>query len=596
MNLPFSTFIGPALGLIPDIGPFVSAAYSAEKTAEYHMKVIEDFAQISNELQAIESELGTLAANSNMSTLAAAMNQAPSNVSSWYSNSVESWLKKEALNPSNPPKPISSISKTTCINYLDSMNAAAQGTLVGSSGAKLDWMQIIINLYLAAEADVINTQSISLLEKSYRTFLFIIQIQLKALLCLRASGATKDELAKHAFKLNENIIEQGKHIQANVINKFIENNELAFVWFQINNANASRNLNLRDAVILLKGSQNFGQPISGVQFTTNTEGGNPGTGLKVATADLDRYGRLKNSSWQEMSWDTTIESCGSSNSIVAKASQNLVVEPGQLISGITFHFDTQGGTQNVISMSANVMNVGHGGRLSPASDLNQTMNANTTSSVVNHHLGLDQFTGVPIPCSDSPITGLFFSVTGGNQIVIAMQTSIHKNAFRPYPIGTTPKTGIKSMCQNKYVFANTTNNTIDWGEDPDGRRFTGTNYEAQEFIINNSDNSTISYGDSVTVRHKALYLTEKSVVGAQTVTLEPVGDGNFQWWVLVDPNDTGKTGHEITNWSAVAIKNLVTESYLYSGDSCNVLMFPNKNKTTPTRIDNPNFIWNLALR
>ena len=132
----------------------------------------------------------------------------------------------------------------------------------------------------------------------------------------------------------------------------------------------------------------------------------------------------------------------------------------------------------------------------------------------------------------------------------------------------------------------------------------------KKFIIKNANDTPISYGDKVNIRTGSLYLTEKTIPGAQTVVLAPEGEGYYQWWELLDPNDDPNdftNNGEITNWSAVIVRNVLTQSCLYAAAPGNNL--ENLPKTTPvtpattpptttalTCTINPLFVWNLTLR
>ena len=157
------------------------------------------------------------------------------------------------------------------------------------------------------------------------------------------------------------------------------------------------------------------------------------------------------------------------------------------------------------------------------------------------------------------------------------------------------------MYNNEYLVADTGNDTIGLGA-----AFAGT----QKFIIKNANDTPISYGDKVNIRTGSLYLTEKTIPGAQTVVLAPEGEGDYQWWELLDPNDDPNdftNNGEITNWSAVIVRNVLTQSCLYAAaPGNNLAKLPKTTPVTPattpptttalTCTINPLFVWNLTLR
>ncbi len=598
MSISPQTFVAPALGMVPDIGPFLVAGFNAETAGPSNQQIIDSIEEISRAVQYLDSELESFAAESELQRLYEAINDAPGNINTFYSPknhpSVEKWIM-DTLNGESKAH-----LTTYTAQEIKQWLVGIDGAMMGTQNPYPSWIRLLIEYYLAKynpESENVNLTH-SLLEKTYRSFLWMTQIQLKGLLCLRAVGESPEVLAKQAYMLLKNLINQGIHCQS-VVNEYINGDQKQeFVWIQYNNASPSpgRNIDFSNANTLMwQGKVSGLGALCGVEFHTGTDPSNQqATGIRVANGSMDKHGRITDQGWNDFGTSGSAEFVsGGTTTTLPKASQNIVAGPGQVLTGVDFIFKVGDGN-NVMAMNADSATQDGAGNYRSTGTIKQTIDAGTTNGTNFHHLGLNQMSSNNL-FTDSPITGLFYNGTGGNQIVFGMATSLHQNAFTPYKIGDAPRVDLKSMNHGTLLDGDIASKSVSLQHGP----------VAHRLLLGKDYSGDYIYGKPVTITcvgtNESLYLTGNHEPDpgptrpAQYVNLAPSGAGPLQWWELVDPNDVTNSGEPIYNWSAVAIKNSATGAYLWAKD-IHTLMHPSTvGGMVRNCITDPDFVWNFPL-
>lgn len=591
MSITPQTFASPALGMVPDIGPFLAAGFNAESTSSSDQHILNTISEISNEVEDLNNELISFEAQSQLYGLYKAINDAPGNINTFYSPknnpSVGDWIQK-ALSGQSPA------SLTTYTSQeIKQWLLGIDGAVMGTQNPYRSWMHLLIEYYLAkykSEPDH-SVLPHSLLEKSYRSFLWMVQIQLKGLLCLRAVGEGADELAKQGYILMKNIIAQGKHCQE-VVNTYITSNEQEFVWLQSRHSTPyiCDLSNQNDQVATVSTGQDL--PLVGVQFGLN----NGVTGIQIHECSLDQYGRVKinkTDKWYGYDNDKVIVS-GGYTTAVANPSDAVVAGPGEVLTGIKFDYsvgtDSDNDPMNVLNLEAYSSLLDDNGNSVTTKTLKQNFNPGTTSHYQAYLLSQDQMSTIPLTL-DSPVTGMYYNIVN-RHINIALATSLHQNAFTPYAVGSSPQVLLRSLNHGTVLYPDLTTKTVSL-ESP-ASLSSNPSITAHVILNKQAQGTNYTYGDQVTAYTltKGLYLTGDS---NNSVNIAPVGRGAFQWWILVDPNDINNKGETVYNWSAVALKNKATNTYLTANNGP-ILTKLSSSNSSGNRIIDPNLVWNIPLR
>jgi|TARA_B110000211_G_C14063209_1_gene546557 hypothetical protein len=588
MSISPQTFIGPALGMVPHIGPFLAVGFDAETAGPSNQDIEKLITDLENEVDSISKELKAFEAKSVFLGLINSIHDAPGEINGFYKERGKTWITSALQGKPLPPITDTSYNTKIINTWLLNINTIMMGLQIGYSSWMRLWLEYQIKEHIANAPNV--HQQHSLLEKAYRSFMYMVQIQIKGLLCLRAVGTDTDELAKQAYLLQKNIIQQGLHCQL-VVNSFITPNDAdteAFTQIQAHNVSPSpsRNIDLHDVGnFVASGSSNPNQPITGVEFhmaQSNT------AAMRLATGTLNKYGTINAGSqaWGSSAYDQAHQAKWA-NTFVPNGTQNINAGPGEILTGVKFRYlneDAYSHTQILIDATPSIVNSDQS--LTPQATIKQESAEATLTSI--HNLAINQMSAYNL-FTDSPITGLVLCVAS-NQICFAMETSIHQNAFSPYKIGDAPRVSLKSMNHGTLLDGDITTKSVSLQKGS----------VANQLLLGKQTSGDYNYGDLVTITcigtKESLYLTGNEDSPGQHVNLAPSGQGEWQWWTLLDPDNITNKGEPIYNWSAVALQNNMAGAYLWAND-ITVLMDPSTvTGISGNRITDPDFVWNFSLQ
>ena len=198
--------IGPSLGMIPDVGPFLSGVYGGVEGGAFNATLLSTLNDIENKLADIDSYLQSLGAQIAKNAINAETLQAKSQIDTWYtSQAVTNWMEGSSITPiSTTTGTTGNLIQSDCNEYLNLIHSA----IMQKNGEPVAWLQTQINALLAASS---SNQTVSYVETTYQYFLKLVHLQMKGVACLRATGGPN--LTEVTLKVANNIIAQGGFCQ-----------------------------------------------------------------------------------------------------------------------------------------------------------------------------------------------------------------------------------------------------------------------------------------------------------------------------------------------------------------------------------------------
>ncbi len=599
MSFSFSDLVGPLLGEIPEVGPFLADVYDAEETDETNERLQDTLNAIEASIANLQNELSGIYEEIEMVNLYGSTHQAQANIETYYNTFVKGWLDG-TIAPSFLKGKYLDTSKVgfdakNCIDAINFIHQAMIGTLDGNApnannanASNTTWINLVIQKMITSPT---MAQSASYLEMTYQVFLKLIRLQLRAVVCLRAINS--DDLLAYSYLVNKNIIAQGNHCQG-LVNQYRETENLAFEWFGQGNASPdpSNFINLETTNIKVNVSPQTLAPqqvAGGIEFNAVTPG------LQMAGGVLNAKGQLQNQSWNTVQGTSTVNGCqpdGASTSLFV-FNDILELSGNRVITGITLDFTNYYGREwkwtgwqhynrDGMSLSVNYVQLGAMGQPVASGTLAQT---ESPVKLAGPYVSANQFS--TSPCN-YPITGIKFAQIS-NQGGLQLQTSLHGNSFAPVLINQAPFVSLKNVATKLHLaydmcsfqLSGKTNDTCQVGQ---GFSLSGLS-------------ATPAYGDQVQVIYADEFnlgvIKLNAVKG--NISVSNVSDDNDEHalWQLVDPFDLTDSTDLIYNWSNVALKNVATGEYLLS--DVNGTISTGKPSTKSAAIVDKSYVWNFSL-
>ena len=413
----------------------ITAAYSDYKTEKFRNAVKNALENIESELGDVIQDLKNIQADIDMNQLYASTDEAQARVSTWWTEEVKPWIEKETPITHSVAVKI----RKNAASYLDNIDFAIRAQSTFSKGL---WLDLAIKQIMARQGSVLMPTSVC--ELSYRYFLQLLFLQLKALVALSAVGDTTD-LLPSMKKVIARIPKQQNACQG-VVNNYEKTD--SFTWFGWPNT-ATSNYHTwsfdDDKLYCYFNGTGPGQVITGVQFQANSSSYGPYVDLATVGAGGALTGAVPDSPFdpvypnadasKKMYFSSASGGGFHSYNYVSADLSDIVLPDGYVLTALQLRLTrtAKSGYKNEtdtdsIWLTAQCMKLDQSGALSDTKQLD-TEGGNVQSILSggeNVYISLDGVGGNLY----APLTGVRLAKTG-NQLSWNLQCRYHLNAFDP---------------------------------------------------------------------------------------------------------------------------------------------------------------------
>lgn len=605
--------IGPALGMIPEIGPILSGAYESHEKEKFNHHLFESLNAIETKLDEVENLIKEAITQEELNAIAFATNNAQGTINGWWKGrgGVKNWLESnEQLDSGTSHKICNNIG-----TLLDCIHNAITQENIGEK----TWVQVYVDYFIQQNS---SNRTVSYLESTYKAFLGLVHLQLRGVMCARAAGYKDADLI--ALDTLNNIITQGIYVQNNVINPYLDPSHAdheTFCWF-LQNTTSSMEIKIEDQIHLALDTQSCtaGMVSGGIEFTP---GPSPSSqfGLRIASSKMDKYGDLiPGGSWNALAQSANnsfnLENGDRGNVIGARIqwyTNNIVLPPSQFITGVALNANSNigpdgGGLRqyNQLYMTVDSGTMNPDGTINSCPTITQDTSGNPQGLVnlmAEYQLAHINSTSFQTT-STSPITGIGMCQAPCLEGGVMLQTSIHAHAFAPIPIIGSKHVAIGNR-RSGMGLSN--------GSDPIAQQNLGSGSQAMilQNLSGNAEYGSIIQIVSASDQSSKLTVTNPSKGEVNFSSTSPANP-NTAVWVLRDPRNfqytlpggtrvhgTSPISNSIYNWNCVILQSAYDETqclYITSNNKLKIMDTTSimKIRKQQQLIGDSRFTWNLS--